>query len=74
MPKNDEGLIQRAIIEHLRIRADTHTFSLVELPLALGLFFASPEILIVSQMLGAGAALAVHRRQGPLKPESVSDW
>lgn len=54
-------------VVHLRIRADAHTFSLVELPLALGLFFAQPGVLIGAQLLGAGLALALHRKQGPLK-------
>ncbi len=54
-------------VVHLRIRADAHTFSLVELPLALGLFFAQPLVLVVAQLLGAGFALALHRKQGPLK-------
>jgi hypothetical protein len=52
---------------HLRIRADAHTFSLVELPLAIGLFFVQPLVLVAAQLLGAGLALALHRKQGPLK-------
>ena len=54
-------------VVHLRIRADAHTFSLVELPLALGLFFVQPLVLVSAQLLGAGLALALHRKQGPLK-------
>ena len=54
-------------VVHLRIRADAHTFSLVELPLALGLFFAQPLALVSAHLLGAGLALALHRKQGPLK-------
>ncbi len=54
-------------VVHLRIRADAHTFSLVELPLALGLFFTSPYVLIAAQLCGAGTALVLHRKQGPLK-------
>ena len=54
-------------VVHLRIRADAHTFSLVELPLALGLFFVQPFVLVAAQLLGAGLALALHRKQGPLK-------
>ena len=54
-------------VVHLRIRADAHTISLLELPLALGLFFAQPLVLLGAQLLGAGAALVLHRRQGPLK-------
>ncbi len=54
-------------VVHLRIRADAHTFSLVELPLAIGLFFVQPLVLVAAQLLGAGLALALHRKQGPLK-------
>ncbi|MGB8860242.1 MAG: EAL domain-containing protein [Ilumatobacteraceae bacterium] len=59
--------VTEIFVVHLRIRADAHTFSLVELPLALGLFFAQPLVLIGAQTLGAGLALALHRRQGVLK-------
>ncbi|MDO8363350.1 MAG: EAL domain-containing protein [Actinomycetota bacterium] len=54
-------------VVHVRMRADAHTFSLVELPLALGLFFTQPIVLIAAQLVGAGAALVLHRRQGVLK-------
>ena len=54
-------------VVHLRIRSDAHTFSLVELPLALGLFFAQPLMLIGAHVIGAGLALVFHRRQAPLK-------
>src|SRR5262249_14880684 len=35
--------------------------------LVLGLFFATPAALLTAQMAGAGLALAVHRRQKPVK-------
>ena len=54
-------------VVHLRIRADAHTFSLVELPLAVGLFFVQPLVLVAGQLIGAGLSLALHRKQGPLK-------
>ena len=59
--------LTETFVVHLRIRSDAHTISLVELPLALGLFFAQPLVLIGAQILGAGSALVLHRRQGPLK-------
>jgi diguanylate cyclase (GGDEF)-like protein len=59
--------LTEVFVVHLRIRADAHTFSLVELPLALGLFFTAPHVLIAAQLVGAGAALVLHRKQGPLK-------
>ncbi len=52
---------------HLRIRADSHTFSLVELPLAFGLFYVQPLVMVAAQLLAAVLVLVLHRRQGPLK-------
>jgi diguanylate cyclase (GGDEF)-like protein len=54
-------------VVHVHIRADAHTFSLVELPLALGLFFAPPLVLIAAQLVGSGVALVLHRKQRGLK-------
>jgi diguanylate cyclase (GGDEF)-like protein len=54
-------------VVHLKVRRDTHTFSLSEIPLVLGLFFLSPAELILTQSLGAGTALVLHRQQGPRK-------
>ena len=59
--------LTETFVVHLRIRSDAHTFSLVELPLALGLFFVQPVVLITAQIVGAGCALFVHRRQSGLK-------
>ena len=59
--------LTETFVVHLRIRCDAHTFSLVELPLALGLFFVQPLVLITAQIVGAGFALVVHRRQTGLK-------
>ena len=55
------------LVVHLQIRRDTHSFSLSEIPLVLGLFFVRPELLLVAQIVGAGFALALHRRQPPIK-------
>ena len=52
---------------HLRIRADSHTFSLVELPLAFGLFYAQPLAMIFAQLVAAVLVLVLHRKQSPLK-------
>jgi diguanylate cyclase (GGDEF)-like protein len=59
--------VTEIFVVHLHIRAEAHTFSLVEMPLAFGLFFAPPLVLIGAQMFGAGAALALHRKQRGLK-------
>lgn len=60
------GLAEVAVV-HIQIRRDAHSFSLSEVVLVLGLFFASPRGLVVAQVVGAGVALALHRRQSLLK-------
>jgi diguanylate cyclase (GGDEF)-like protein len=54
-------------VVHLKFRHDAHTFSLSEIPFVLGLFCAAPTTLLVAQLLGGGAVLAIHRRQSPIK-------
>jgi len=52
---------------HVDVRRETYSISLMEIPLVLGLFFASPAALLGGRLFGAGTALAVRRRQRPLK-------
>jgi diguanylate cyclase (GGDEF)-like protein len=52
---------------HLLFRKQAHTLSLTEVGLVLGLFFTSPLTLLVAQVVGAALALAVNRRQRPVK-------
>jgi diguanylate cyclase (GGDEF)-like protein len=54
-------------VVHFRFRRDAHSFSLSEVPLVLGLFFAAPWALVPAQLLGSAVALTVHRRQPMLK-------
>ena len=54
-------------VVHVHIRRETHTISLSEVPLVLGLFAVSPLALVVSQMAGMGAGLVFYRRQRPVK-------
>lgn len=54
-------------VVHFRFRRDAHSFSLSEIPLVLGLFFAAPWALVPAQVLGSAVALIVHRRQPLLK-------
>lgn len=54
-------------VVHLHVRGEAHTFALRELPVALGLFFVSPFVVIGTQILGGTLALKLHRKQGPLK-------
>jgi signal transduction histidine kinase len=59
--------VAEVLVIHLQLRREAHSFSLGEIPTVLALFFAAPTDLVVGQLLGAAVALAVHRRQSPLK-------
>ena len=59
-------LAESAVI-HLTFREDSHSFSLSEIALVVGLFFASPAALLVAQVVGNGASLVFGRRQVPIK-------
>jgi diguanylate cyclase (GGDEF)-like protein len=52
---------------HIQFRRDAASFSLNEIPLVLGLFFVTPEGLVLAQLLGVGVALVLHSKQPPLK-------
>jgi len=52
---------------HVHFRTQAHTLSVTEIGLVFGLFFATPAALFAGLFLGAGLALAVHRRQRPVK-------
>jgi diguanylate cyclase (GGDEF)-like protein len=54
-------------VVHIQFRRDAHSFSLSELPLVAGLFFANPLTVVLSTLGGTAAALVLHRRQSPLK-------
>jgi hypothetical protein len=60
------GLAEVFVVK-FEIRRGTVSFSLSEIPLVLGLFFAHPTSLVLGQTAGAAAALALHRRQKPIK-------
>src|SRR4051794_34056229 len=60
------GLAEVHVV-HLRFRSEAHSFSLNEIPLILGLFFASANGLVLAQLVGAAFALVFHRRQPLLK-------
>jgi diguanylate cyclase (GGDEF)-like protein len=60
------GLAEMWVL-HLRFRGEAHTFSLNEIVLVVGLFAVSPGRLVVGQLVGAGIALALVRRQTLLK-------
>jgi len=52
---------------HVHFRKQAHTLSVTEIGLIFGLFFATPVSLFAGQIVGAGLALAIQRRQRPVK-------
>jgi signal transduction histidine kinase len=54
-------------VVHVHFRRDAFSFSLSEVPLVLGLVFSTPGDVILAQVVGSGVALALHRRQPPVK-------
>jgi diguanylate cyclase (GGDEF)-like protein len=52
---------------HLHFMRNSHSYSMFEVPLTLGLFFVAPWQLLVAHVLGAGSALVLHRRQPAVK-------
>ena len=62
-------------VVHLRFRRDAHTFSMNEIPVVLGLFFWSPSDVVLAQMIGAGLALILVRKQPPIKIAfNITQW
>lgn len=55
------------MVVHIQFRQDAHTISMSEIPMMLGLLLAAPQALLVGQVVGSTIALAVHRRQRPMK-------
>ena len=54
-------------VVHLHFRRASHSFSLTEIPLVVGLYFLAPKELLLAQLVGAGVALVLHRRQSAIK-------
>jgi diguanylate cyclase (GGDEF)-like protein len=52
---------------HVHFRRNAHSFSLSEVPLVLGLYFAAPQALISSRLVGALVALWLLGRHHPAK-------
>ena len=52
---------------HLDFRSETHSLSLSEIGVVLGLFLSTPGSLVLGLVVGACAALVAVRRQRPLK-------
>ena len=59
--------LAEVLVVHLQFRRDTHSFSLSEIPLVVGLFFLRPSELLLALVVGRAVALALHRRQPLIK-------
>lgn len=59
--------VAEVLVVHLQFRRDTHSFSLSEIPLVVGLFFLKPVDLLLAMAVGSIVALTLHRRQPPMK-------
>jgi diguanylate cyclase (GGDEF)-like protein len=59
--------LAEAIPVHIHLRSEAHSLSLCEFGLVIGFYIVSPGELIVVQLLGAGLAMLLIRRQRPLK-------
>ena len=55
------------LVVQLQFRRDTHSFSVSEIPLVVGLFFLRPDELLLALAIGSAVALAVYRRQPLIK-------
>ncbi|MEI7742606.1 MAG: PAS domain S-box protein [Chloroflexota bacterium] len=60
------GLSEVGVV-HFSVRGHAVSVSLAEIPLVIGFYFASPATLVLSQLAGAAVALAIVRRQPPIK-------
>jgi len=52
---------------HLEVREEAHSFLLSELPLVVGLFFASPWAIILGRLIGEAIHFGLRRRQALVK-------
>jgi diguanylate cyclase (GGDEF)-like protein len=59
--------LSEVFVVHLHLKRETHTLSLNEIPVVLGLFFVNPAHLLTAHLVGSGAALMAHRRQHGIK-------
>ena len=60
-------MITEALIFHLEVRDEAHSFSLSEVPLVVGFFFAPPWAIVVGRLLGEALYLVFLRRQPLIK-------
>ncbi len=54
-------------VAHVEVNSETHSFSLSEVPLLLGLLFANPAEFIAARLVGEALVLVLYARQAPAK-------
>jgi diguanylate cyclase (GGDEF)-like protein len=59
--------LSAVFVFHVEVHREAHTFSLSEMPLVLGLFFAAPQELILARLLGEAIVLIAYERQALTK-------
>ncbi len=59
--------LTEASIIRVPVQRDAHTISLSEIPLMLGMVFATPAVLLLGRVVGSAFTLAFYRRQHPTK-------
>jgi diguanylate cyclase (GGDEF)-like protein len=60
-------LVTESFVLHIQVRREAHTLSLSEMPLVIGLFFATPTDLFAGRLLASIITIAIIRRSPPLK-------
>ena len=56
-----------SLVFHLELKGEAHTFTLSEIPIVLGFFFAPPHIVILSRVVGGTLYQIGRRRQSGVK-------
>ena len=56
-----------SLVVHINFRKSAHSFSLLELPLTVGILALPPLLVVLAYGLGSGLVLLIRRRQPPVK-------
>ena len=55
------------MVTHLQFRRLTHSLTMAQIPMVVGLFFLEPWELIVAEVLGLAIAAVIRRREHPYR-------
>ena len=59
--------VAESLVVHINFRKSAHSFSLLELPLTVGILTTHPLLVVVAYGLGGGMVLLIRRHQPPMK-------